>query len=118
MRKLIMAACAAGLGIALCANTAASAGTRETTVVWPGQSIQAAINRADPGDTILIKPGVYHQSVQISKDGITLRGSGAFPGGTVIAPPKVFPKTPCNGGFGPTGICLLAKKVNLADRNE
>jgi hypothetical protein len=114
MRKLIMAACAAGLGIALCSTTAASAGTRETTVVWPGQSIQAAINRADPGDTILIKPGVYHQSVQIRTDGITLRGSGAFPGGTVIVPPKVFPKTPCNGGFGPTGICLLAKKVNFS----
>lgn len=114
MRKLIMAACAAGLGIALCSSTTASAKTSETTVVWPGQSIQAAINRADPGDTILIKPGIYHQSVQIRKDGITLRGSGAFPRGTVIVPPKVFPKTPCNGGFGPTGICLLAKKVNFS----
>ncbi len=116
MRKLTMAACAAGLGLALCSGTAASASASasasETIVVWPGQSIQAAINRADPGDTILIEPGVYHQSVQIRTDGITLRGSGASSRGTVIVPPKVFPKTPCNGGFGPTGICLLAKKVN------
>jgi nitrous oxidase accessory protein NosD len=112
MRKLIMAACAAGLGIALCSSTAASAWTSKTIVVRPGQSIQAAVNRANPGDTILIKPGVYHQTVQIRTDDITLRGSGAFPGGTVIVPPKVFPKTECNSLGGPAGICLLAKKVS------
>jgi hypothetical protein len=113
MRKLIIAACAAGLGIALCSGTAASAWTSGTIVVWPGQSIQAAVHRAHPGDTILIKPGVYHQSVQVRKDGITLRGSGAFSGGTVIVPPKVFPKTVCNTLAGPTGICILAKKLNM-----
>jgi hypothetical protein len=113
MRRLIMAACAAGLGIALCSSTAASAWTSGTIVVRPGQSIQAAVNRAEQGDTVLIKPGVYHQSVQIRKDGITLRGSGDFSGGTVIVPPKVFPKTVCNSFAGPTGICILAKKLNI-----
>jgi hypothetical protein len=112
MRKLIVAACAAGLGIALSAGTAASAQESETIVVHPGQSIQAAVDRADPGDTVLIRPGVYHQSVQIRKDGITLRGSGDFRGGTVLLPPKTFPKTLCNGVFGPTGVCILAKNVN------
>jgi nitrous oxidase accessory protein NosD len=81
-------------------------------VVGPGQSIQAAVDQASPGDTVLIKPGVYHQSVQIRTDGITLRGSGDFYGGTVLAPPASFPKTLCNGVFGPTGVCILAKKVN------
>lgn len=38
----------------------------------PGQSIQAAVDRARPGDTVLLKPGVYHQSVQIRTNGITL----------------------------------------------
>jgi hypothetical protein len=61
---------------------------------------------------VLIKPGVYHQSVQIRTDGITLRGSGAFGRGTVLVPPKSFPKTVCNGAFGPTGVCILAKNVN------
>ena len=56
-------------------------------MVNPGQSIQAAVNQAQPGDTVLVKPGVYHQSVQIRTDGITLRGSGDFLGGTVIEPP-------------------------------
>jgi hypothetical protein len=61
---------------------------------------------------VLIRPGVYHQSVQIRTDGITLRGSGDFGGGTVLKPPASFPKTLCNGAFGNTGVCILAKKVN------
>jgi len=113
MRKLVIAACAAGLGIALSSGTAASAWVSHTIVVWPGQSIQAAVNRADPGDTVLIRPGVYHQSVEIRKDGITLRGSGDFRGGTVILPPRNFPHTLCNAGFGPTGICIVARQVDV-----
>ena len=81
-------------------------------VVSPGQSIQAAVNTAKPGDTVLVEPGVYHQSVQIRTNGITLRGSGASPSGTVLVPPKLCPKTLCNQGFGPTGVCLLAKALN------
>jgi hypothetical protein len=81
-------------------------------VVGPGQSIQAAVDRASPGDTVLVRRGVYHQSVQIRTNGITLRGSGDFRGGTVIEPPASFPKTLCKAAFGPTGVCILAKKVN------
>ena len=112
MRRFVLAACAAGLAIALSSGTAASAWASQTIVVGPGQSIQAAINEASPGDTVLVKPGVYHQSVQIRTDGITLRGSGAFRGGTVLVPPRHFPNTLCNGVFGPTGVCILAKNVN------
>jgi nitrous oxidase accessory protein NosD len=106
-----MAACATGLGLALSVGYAAAAAASTTIVVRPGQSIQAAVNRASPGDTILIKPGIYHQSVLIRKDGITLRGSGDFPGGTVLEPSASVPKTPCNQIFGPTGVCIFAKKV-------
>ncbi len=123
MRKFVLAACVAGLGIALSSATAASASTStsistststsRTIVIGPGQSIQAAVNVARPGDTVFLRPGVYHQSVQIRTDRITLRGSGAFGGGTVLVPPKKFPRTLCNGVFGPTGICILAKRVNL-----
>ena len=112
MRRFVLAACAAGLAIALSSGTAASASASRTIVVGPGQSIQAAVNAARPGDTVLVKRGIYHQSVQIRTDGITLRGSGAFRGGTVLVPPKHFPHTLCNGGFGPTGVCILAKNVN------
>jgi Right handed beta helix region len=113
MRRFIAAASATFLSVALIGALAASASASvKTIVVGPGQSIQAAVNRARPGDTVLIKPGVYHQSVQIRTNGITLRGSGDFPGGTVIEPPRSFPQTPCNIAFGPTGVCILAKQVN------
>jgi hypothetical protein len=114
MRRSVIAACVAGLAIALTSGTAASAGVSRTIVVGPGHSIQAAVNVARPGDTVLILPGVYRQSVQVRTDGITLRGSGAFGGGTVLVPPKKFPKTLCNQVFGPTGICILAKNVNTS----
>jgi nitrous oxidase accessory protein NosD len=112
MRKFTMAACAAGLAIGLSAGIASSAQASSLIVVGPGQSIQAAINAARPGETVFVEPGVYHQSVQIRKNGITLRGSGAFHGGTVLVPPKHFPKSLCNEAFGPTGVCILAKSVN------
>jgi pectin methylesterase-like acyl-CoA thioesterase len=83
----------------------------KTIVVGPGQSIQAAVNHASPGDTVLIKPGAYHQSVPIRKDGITLRGSGDFRGGTVPGPSKTFPKTFCNTIFGGMSVCVVGKKV-------
>src|SRR5438874_7115194 len=59
-----------------------------TIDVYPGDSIQAAIGQAAPGDTIVVHPGIYHQSVLVNKDHITLRGAGASGQGTVIAPPQ------------------------------
>ena len=49
MRKLTMAACAAGLAIALGTGMASAAQASSVIVVGPGQSIQAAINAARPG---------------------------------------------------------------------
>jgi len=45
-----------------------------TVTVKPGGSLQAAVDGARPGDTIEVEPGVYHQSVLVDVDGITLRG--------------------------------------------
>ncbi len=112
MRRFVAAACATGLGLALSAAYAVSASASTTIVVGPGQSIQAAVNKASPGDTVLVEPGVYHQSVLIRKNGITLRGSGDFLGGTVLKPPASVPQNLCNIAFGPTGVCILAKKVD------
>jgi parallel beta helix pectate lyase-like protein len=114
MRRLIAAVCAAGLGAALSVGSAASASAAsKTIVVGPGQSIQAAVNRANPGDTVLVKPGVYHQGVQIRTSHITLRGSGDFRGGTVLEPPASPAKTLCNRlNRGATGVCVLATRVN------
>src|SRR5579875_53041 len=42
----------------------------------PGDAptIQAAVDRAQPGDLVLVAPGVYHEAVEIKTNGITLRG--------------------------------------------
>jgi hypothetical protein len=52
--------------------------------IWvrPGESIQAAIDRAWPGAVLTIEPGVYRESLEIS-DGLTLRGIG---GDVIIEP--------------------------------
>ena len=76
-------------------------------VVGPGDSIQAAVDAAGPGDTILVF-GTHRENVAIETDGLTLRGVGA-----VIRPPA----TPAvHGCFDPTavdeavhGICVVGE---------
>ncbi len=76
-----------------------------TQTVHPGQSIQAAVNRAHAGDTIIVRPGRYHENVLIKKNGITLRGSGASSGGTVLLPPARPSRSVC--GQVKSGICVF-----------
>src|SRR5215218_6029749 len=59
-------------GVALAINKIGSA-QAANKVVGPGESIQKAINAADPGDTIVVR-GVHREDVVIRKDGIKLRG--------------------------------------------
>ena len=47
-----------------------------THLVQPGDSIQAAVDAASPGDTIMVKTGTYRESVRIQTDGLTLRTEG------------------------------------------
>jgi nitrous oxidase accessory protein NosD len=77
----------------------------QSSVVGPGESIQKAINAADPGDTIVVR-GVHREDVAIHKDGIKLRGDDA-----VIEPPAKA-DSPCSRAFGPEAICVLGD-VNL-----
>jgi parallel beta-helix repeat protein len=57
----------------LLALTWTSAGAA-TLTVNPGESIQAAINRAAPGDTVRVLPGTYRETVFIDKNDIRLQG--------------------------------------------
>ena len=47
---------------------------REKIIVNPGESIQAAIDRAHGGDRVEVLPGVYHQALMVDKPGISLIG--------------------------------------------
>jgi parallel beta-helix repeat protein len=40
----------------------------------PGESIQAALDRCIPGDTIEIRPGAYNETLLVDVDNITIRG--------------------------------------------
>ncbi|MCQ8195188.1 right-handed parallel beta-helix repeat-containing protein [Streptomyces rugosispiralis] len=62
-------------------------------------TISAAVSLARPGDLVLVAPGVYHESVKISKPRVTLRGKSRDkvvidgrlrqPNGIVVAAPGV-----------------------------
>ena len=47
------------------------------TVPAPFPTIQSAVNAAQPGDTILIAPGIYDEQVKVTTSNITITGSGA-----------------------------------------
>src|SRR5215218_1801043 len=84
-------------GVALA--TAIGSAQAANKVVGPGESIQKAINAADPGDTIVVR-GVHKEDVVIRKDGIKLRGDDP-----VIEPPAKA-DSPCSKAVGPEAICV------------
>src|SRR5829696_8507449 len=91
-------------GVALAVTKIGSAGA-QSSVVGPGESIQKAINAADPGDTIMVK-GVHREDVAIRKNGIKLRGEDAV----IEAPPQSEADSRCSRLFGsPEGICVLGE---------
>jgi parallel beta-helix repeat protein len=87
-------------GVALAAAIG-SAGA-QSSVVGPGESIQKAINAADPGDTIVVR-GVHREDVIIRKNGIKLRGDDAV----IKLPDRPKADSPCSRAVGPEAICVL-----------
>lgn len=76
----LLALALAGAGVALLASPAAAS---HGDGVEAGESIQAAINHADPGDTIEIGAGTYEEALTVAEnesgavlEGLTLRATG------------------------------------------
>ncbi|GGV58881.1 right-handed parallel beta-helix repeat-containing protein [Streptomyces griseoloalbus] len=80
--------------------------------VQPGQSIQKAVDAAEPGDTVLLAPGTYRQSVDITESDITLRGTSARL--TVLTPPSAAGQNAC--AKAGNGVCVTGSdKAPLKD---
>jgi nitrous oxidase accessory protein NosD len=90
-------------GLALVAGVGSA--TADSSVVGPGESIQKAVNAAEPGDTIVVR-GLHREDVFIGKNGIKLLGQDAV----IEAPPKSEADSRCSRLFGsPEGICVLGE---------
>ncbi|MEU6880498.1 right-handed parallel beta-helix repeat-containing protein [Streptomyces sp. NPDC046712] len=101
-RQIALLACTAALaasGVGAAAPTA-----NKMTVHWvePGESIQQAVDAAGPGDTVLLSPGTYRESVRITTPNLTLRGTGGLP--TVIEPGATDAGNAC--AKAGNGICV------------
>ncbi|MFF0012610.1 nitrous oxide reductase family maturation protein NosD [Streptomyces sp. NPDC005374] len=97
--------CTAAL-IAVGLGAAPPAAARHMThVVVPGESVQKAVDSAEPGDTVLLTTGTYRESVKVTTPGITLRGMGR---GTVIEPATTKAANSC--AEGGNGICVVGTK--------
>ena len=93
----------AAAGVIAAVSFIAPASVRAATlVVNPGQSIQAAVEAAAPGDTIVVRAGDYYESVTIQKDGITLRAQGS-----VTLEPGHYGSSECYLPGHDVGICIV-----------
>src|SRR5215211_5205195 len=106
-RTLLVGVLAAAFALALALVAGADSASAESSVVGPGESIQKAINAADPGDTIVVR-GVHREDVIIRKNGIKLRGDDAV----IETPARPKADSLCSRVSKPTAICVLGD-VNL-----
>jgi parallel beta-helix repeat protein len=106
MRRTIVLLATMALTVLVASGVVLGAGIgsagAQSSVVGPGESIQKAVNAADPGDTIVVR-GVHREDVVIRKNGIKLRGEDAV----IEAPTRDKADSPCSKVFGPEAICVF-----------
>lgn len=80
---------------------------QQTHVVHPGESIQAAVDRARRGDTVVVTAGTYHQNVVIQKNELTLRARGDV----TLRPPGAATGL-CDSDEELVGVCILPRDLD------
>ncbi|MER6362580.1 right-handed parallel beta-helix repeat-containing protein [Kitasatospora sp. NPDC001527] len=95
----------------------------ELHVVFPGESIQQALDAALPGDTVQLLPGEYRGSVRITTPGLTLRGAGpdsvilpaepaaAAPAPAADAPAPAAPAAPATSTLSAADLAAACSAV-------
>ncbi len=80
---LVLAMVGALAMVAACSSDPGAQPTEEvsaptgTVIAVPADqpTVQAAVDEAEPGDLILVSPGIYTEAVNVTTDGLTIRGT-------------------------------------------
>jgi nitrous oxidase accessory protein NosD len=97
----LSAATSAVLGLTWGAPQAHAAGA--VLRVDAGESVQRALDAAQPGDTVYLGPGTYRESIQVKKSGVTVRGAGDR---TVLVPATTKARAANACAAAGNGICV------------
>ena len=91
--------------MALIAILATGVAEAASFVVWPGQSLQSAIDAAAAGDNITVQTGTYNENIAITK-GIDIRGTGGavLVTGTLAVTNAALPVYMADISFGKSGV--------------
>jgi parallel beta-helix repeat protein len=108
--RTVKGSLASAVAVAALLGILSASASAATIDVFPGDSIQAAVKAAHPGDAIVVHAGVYHESVQVNTNRLALRGAGDSRHGTVIKPQGHTHR--CSGGT--SGICVRTHKTMLS----
>ncbi|WP_440946859.1 hypothetical protein ACSAZL_00765 [Methanosarcina sp. T3] len=54
-------------------------GSAAEIIVHSGESIQAAINNATEGDTIIVEPGTYHEDITVDTQDLIIKSKSGNP---------------------------------------
>jgi cytochrome c peroxidase len=91
----------------------------QTITVKAGESIQAAVDRARPGDVIEVMPGVYKEEVKVDLDNITIRGvTSEIPSADnsgILRRPVFDGENKLSDGVLATGSNFVIENVDLRD---
>ncbi|HKA19850.1 MAG TPA: parallel beta-helix domain-containing protein [Blastocatellia bacterium] len=91
----------------------------QTITVKAGESIQAAVDRARPGDVIEVMPGIYKEEVKVDLDNITIRGvtSEIPPGDSagIVRRPIFDGENKLSDGVLASGSSFVLENIDLRD---